>query len=153
MSSFWLNAVIDLLLVIYVLDCVFMGLLILMQRSKQDGAGTAFGGSGVQEIIGAGSGPLVKATVWAAALFFILSITLARLYAMRESSAVPISSVQQELEKTVAPATPSASAAPATPAPSGTATPLEPSNTATLTPAPAATSTTTPAKPAAPATK
>ncbi len=120
MSSFWLNSLIDLLLVIYVLDCFFMGLVILMQRSKQDGAGTAFGGSAVTEIIGAGSGPLVKATVYAAAIFFILSISLARLYAIRESSISPTSSVQMELEK-AALAAPSTNAAPATPAPSATA--------------------------------
>ena len=71
MSSFWLNSIIDVLLVIYVLDCLFMGLVILMQRSKQEGLGAAFGGGFTDSIWGAQTSQvLVKATVVAAALFF-----------------------------------------------------------------------------------
>ncbi len=153
MSSFWLNALIDLLLVVYVLDCVFMGLVIMMQRSKQEGLGAAFGGGVTDAIWGAQTSQvLVKATVYAAALFFILSISLARLYSMRESTIVPTSSIQQELEKTSAPAP--ANAVPATtPAPSAptpTATPSASSTPAPVTPAPAPAAPTTPAKPATP---
>ena len=144
MSSFWLNALIDVLLVVYVLDCFFMGLVILMQRSKQEGLGAAFGGGVTDAIWGAQTSQvLVKATVVAAALFFILSISLARLYSVRESAAVPTSSVQQELEKSSLPAVAPTNAAPlTTPAPSA-ATPI---------PIPSASSTNalTPAKPATP---
>jgi preprotein translocase subunit SecG len=124
-----------------------MGLVILMQRSKQEGLGTTFGGSGMQDLFGAQtSNVLVKATVFAAALFFILSISLARLYSMRESSAVPASSVQQELEK-------SAATTPVTPAPTN-AVPLTPPTatapSATTTPVPAASSGNTAAPGAAP---
>jgi preprotein translocase subunit SecG len=122
MSEFWTSALFDLLLVIYVLDCCFMGLIIMMQRSKQEGLGAAFGGGFTDSIWGAQTSQvLVKATVWAAALFFILSICLARLSAHRASLDQHGSSVQMELEKSAAatPAPAKTNAAPVTaPAPS-----------------------------------
>ena len=115
MSSFWLNLTIDFLLVIFILDCLFMGLVIMMQRSKQEGLGAAFGGGVTDAIWGAQTSQvLVKGTVYAAALFFILSISLARLYSMRESEGPQASTVQQELEKSAAPAPAPTSAASAT---------------------------------------
>jgi preprotein translocase subunit SecG len=141
MSSFWLNTLIDFLLVIFVIDCVFMGLVIMMQRSKQEGLGAAFGGGFTDSIWGAQTSQvLVKATVYAAALFFILSISLARLYSIRESTAAPTSSVQAVLEQA------STNAAPATAhAPSATAPTNAPSaNTATPAPAAAPAKTATP---------
>jgi preprotein translocase subunit SecG len=139
----WLNITIDVLLFVYVADCIFMGLVIMMQRSKQEGLGAAFGGSGMQDIFGAQTSQvLVKATVVAAALFFILSVTLARLYSMREATPAPTSSVQTELEKASIPAvTPTNAApvtAPATTIPTATTTPvpMPPVNsTSTATPA------------------
>jgi len=143
MSSFWLNATIDVLLVIYVLDCLFMGLVILMQRSKQEGLGAAFGGGVTDALWGAQTSQvLVKATVVAAVIFFMLSITLARLYSMREATPVPTSSVQQELEKASTPAVTPTNAAPVT-VPTATTTPVP-------MPAASSTSTATPAKPATP---
>ena len=54
------------LLTVYVLDCAFMGLVIMMQRSKQEGLGAAFGGGFTESVFGAQtSNVLVKATVWA----------------------------------------------------------------------------------------
>jgi len=145
MSNFWLNATIDVLLVVYVLDCLFMGLVIMMQRSKQEGLGAAFGGGFTDSIWGAQTSQvLVKATVVAAALFFILSITLARLYSMREATPLPTSSVQTELEKASVPAVAPTNAAPVT-------TPAVPTATATPVPAPAATTSTTTPAPAKPA--
>jgi len=127
----WLNITIDILLFIYVVNCLFMGLVILMQRSKQEGLGAAFGGGVTDAIWGAQTSQvLVKATCVAATLFFILSITLARLYSMREAAPVPTSSVQQELEKASTPATtvPTATTTPVpapttAPAPAKSATP------------------------------
>ncbi|HEX4139082.1 MAG TPA: preprotein translocase subunit SecG [Candidatus Methylacidiphilales bacterium] len=133
MSTFWLDTVIDFLLAIYVMDLLFMGLVIMMQRSKQEGLGAAFGASPMQDMFGAQtSAVLVKATVYAAALFFILSISLARLYSMREATPAPTSSVQQELEKSLAPTPASTNAAPVT-------TPATTAPTATTTPVPAPT--------------
>jgi preprotein translocase subunit SecG len=114
MQPFWTRALFDVLLAIYVIDCLFMGLVIMMQRSKQEGLGAAIGGGFMQEFAGAQtSAVLVRATVYAAALFFILSITLARLSSTSGSGPAPISSVQQELEKSLAPTLAPTNAAPA----------------------------------------
>ncbi len=141
MNPFWTNILIDLLLVVYVIDCVFMGLVIMMQRSKQEGLGAAFGGGLTESVWGAQTSQvLVKATVWAAVIFFILSITLARLYSHRAAMMNPASSVQQQLLMPVAPPA-STNAAPLTaPANASPATPMvapvPPASNATPAPAP-----------------
>jgi preprotein translocase subunit SecG len=158
---FWTNFTIDILLFLYVIDCIFMGFVIMMQRSKQEGLGAAFGQSVAGEMFGTGvSSVLVKATVWATIFFFCLSILLARLYAHRDVMMDAASPVQQELMKpVVAPA----AAATTTPAvlPNTTTNsagqPVVPTATQVAPSAPAASATpassATPAKPAAPATK
>jgi preprotein translocase subunit SecG len=104
---FWTNLAIDFLLFFYVLDCAFMGLVIMMQRSKQEGLGAAFGGGFTESVFGAQtSNVLVKATVWAAIIFFGLSITLARLYSHLDVMEQKGSPVQQLLAKPVMPAKP-----------------------------------------------
>ena len=137
---FWTNTLIDVLLFLYVIDCLFMGLVIMMQRSKQEGLGAAFGGGFTESVWGAQTSQvLVKATVWAAIFFFILSITLARLYSHRATLLEEGSPVQQELLKPVAPGT--AALAPSTPTNSAgqpvtpTATPMT-STPAPVTPVP-----------------
>src|SRR5471030_2970412 len=102
---FWTNTAINILLFLYVIDCLFMGFVIMMQRSKQEGLGAAFGGGFTESVWGAQtSNVLVKATVWAAIIFFILSISLARLYSNRAALVEKGSAVQLELSKPVAPA-------------------------------------------------
>jgi len=149
---FWTNLLIDVLVVIYVIDCIFMGLVIMMQRSKQEGLGAAFGGGFTESVWGAQTSQvLVKATVYAAIIFFALSIILARLYTNRNAMIEHGSAVQQELLK--AEAAPAKPATPAATTPTTTVpTPVPPTATpssATTTPAPAA----APAKPATPANK
>jgi len=95
----------------------------MMQRSKQEGLGAAFGGGFTDSVWGAQtSNVLVKATVWLAALFFIISIGLARLYSYRSSVEHEMSPVQQELLQPVAPVKPAPAAAAVVP----TATPMKP---------------------------
>jgi protein translocase SecG subunit len=139
---FWTNTAIDILLFFYVIDCVFMGLVIMMQRSKQEGLGAAFGSGMMSDTFGAQTSQvLVKATVWAAIFFFILSISLARLYSVRATFMEKGSPVQQELLKPVAPVQPAASTlAPAVSpgAPTNSASqPVAPSSTP-VTPVPVA---------------
>ena len=128
---FWTNILIDILLVVYVIDCIFMGLVIMMQRSKQEGLGAAFGGGFTESIWGAQtSNVLVKATVWAAIIFFGCSISLARLYSHRAALSTEASPILQELTQPVPakPTTPKDSAGlPVVP----TATPMTPSSTNT----------------------
>jgi preprotein translocase subunit SecG len=145
---FWTNALIDILLFFFVIDCMLMCLVILMQRSKQEGLGAAFGGGLTESVWGAQtSNVLVRGTVWMAAIFFILSISLARLYTYRASVMEKASPVQEELMKAAAPA------APTNAPPAGALTPPAAPATAPIvppaTPAPAAPSPATPDKPAA----
>jgi len=154
---FLTNTAIDILLFFYVIDCAFMGLVIMMQRSKQEGLGAAFGGGFTESVWGAQtSNVLVKATVILAATFFVVSISLARLYTVRThlmQKEAPSSLQEQLLKPTVPMTATNATGAPVVP----TATPMTPA-----TPAPAATNaapaTMSAAKPAAatnaaPATK
>jgi preprotein translocase subunit SecG len=113
MNTFWTDAVIDVLLFVYVVDCIFMGLVIMMQRSKQEGLGAAFGGGFTESVWGAQTSQvLVKATVGATILFFILSISLARLDSHRAVLMDEGSAVQQQLLKPVIPAKPAGSTTP-----------------------------------------
>jgi preprotein translocase subunit SecG len=145
---FWTNFTIDVLLVLFVLDCAFMCLVIMMQRSKQEGLGAAFGGGFTESVWGAQTSQvLVKATVWCAALFFIISISLARLYSHR--SALEEQSgghIQQELMKPVAPAI--SAPIPATPTTNAPAAAMAPTTNAPVT-VPVTNAPTVPDKPAA----
>ena len=133
MNAAWTNILIDVLLFFFVIDCAFMGLVIMMQRSKQEGLGAAFGGGITDSVWGAQtSNVLVRATVWAAIIFFVLSILLARLYSHRATLTEEGSSVQQQLALPLAkPPTPAPVApAPVTPvAPTTATTPASPATT------------------------
>jgi preprotein translocase subunit SecG len=74
----WLSISINLLLVIFVVVCLLMTLLILMQRPKQEGLGAAFGGGVTDQVFGARTtNVLQRGTVYLASLFFILALALA----------------------------------------------------------------------------
>jgi len=148
----WINIAIDFLLFLFVIDCVLMCLVVLMQRSKQEGLGAAFGGSMMSDTFGAQTSQvLVKATVWLAATFFILSILLAHLYSQKATMKEKGSPLQQELMQTVAPATkPAADATTSTPA-AANAAPATSAPAAAM--APATTNAVVPASPAKPTGK
>jgi preprotein translocase subunit SecG len=79
-----MDIVIIILRVALVLLCLFMGLIILMQRTKQEGLGAAFGSSMTDSVFGAQTtNVLVKATVWCAVVFFVLVLSLDALLARR----------------------------------------------------------------------
>lgn len=74
----WLSISINLLLVVFVIVCLLMTLLILMQRPKQEGLGAAFGAGVTDQVFGARTtNVLQRGTVYLGSLFFILSLTLA----------------------------------------------------------------------------
>jgi len=139
----WTNIAIDVLLFFFVLVSVLMCLIVLMQKSKQEGLGAAFGGGMMQDVMGTGTSAfLVRTTVILAALFFILSISLARLYSHKASLSQKGSPLQQQLMQ---PTAPSSSASPAP----TTTTPATPSSSAS--PAPTTTTPVTPSASASPA--
>jgi len=85
----WLNILIYVLLAIYVIICVLMMLVILMQRSKQDGLGAAFGGGMMDSAFGPSTSVvLVKSTVTLSVIYFVITLTLAWLYAFTTPSSV-----------------------------------------------------------------
>jgi preprotein translocase subunit SecG len=111
-----------LLVTLYVLTCLVLSLVILLQQGRGGDIASAFGGSGSQAAFGARSGAtlLTKATTVAAVLFMILALTL---------SIIGQHGGRSVVSGTSAPA-PVRPAAPATPAPA-------PANSAPATPAPA----------------
>ena len=132
---FWTDIAINTLLFFYVIDALLMCLVVLMQRSKQEGLGAAFGGGFTESVWGAQTSQvLVKATVWLAFLFFALSIALARLYSHRETLMEKGSPVQQELLKPIAHVQPAPAAVPVVPA--TPPAPVAPASSAPVPPAP-----------------
>jgi preprotein translocase subunit SecG len=128
---FWTNFIIDVLLVVFVVACPLMWLVILMQRSKQEGLGAAFGGGFTDSVWGAQtSNVLVKTTVILASTFFVISIALARLYTYQAGVQQKPSSLQQDLLKPVPMTATNASGTPVVP----TATPMTTSASAAKTP-------------------
>jgi preprotein translocase subunit SecG len=74
----WLSITINLLLVVFVIVCLLMTLLILMQRPKQEGLGAAFGSGVTDQVFGARTtNVLQRGTVYLGTLFFLISLALA----------------------------------------------------------------------------
>ena len=69
---------IGLFTVLLILDCLVLGLLVLMQLPKKDaGVGMAFGGGTADALFGAGSGNLLtQLTKYTAVFFFVLVLVL-----------------------------------------------------------------------------
>ena len=110
----WLSISIHLLLVVFVVVCLLMTLLILMQRPKQEGLGAAFGGGVTDQVFGARTtNVLQRGTVYLGSLFFILSLTLAVLIGIqnRKTSLLKSKEEAAKVEET-APAAPPADAMP-----------------------------------------
>ncbi|CAF0692518.1 preprotein translocase subunit SecG [Candidatus Methylacidithermus pantelleriae] len=90
-----LNLLIGFFWILYLFICLLLVFIILMQRSRQEGLGAAFGSSVTEAIFGAQtSSVLIKATAWLAGMFFTLAIILAFLLGQRELAR---SSVQKRL--------------------------------------------------------
>lgn len=102
----WLTISINLLLVIFVIICILMTLMILMQRPKQEGLGAAFGGGMTDQMFGARTtNVLQRGTVWFASLFFVLALTLAVLIGMKNSrtESLVVAEEPEEAETTTPP--------------------------------------------------
>lgn len=165
----WLSISINLLLVIFVIVCLLMTLLILMQRPKQEGLGAAFGSNVTDQVFGARTtNVLQRGTVYLGSLFFILSLTLAVLIGhknkketLRKEEVAKVEQAAKADEKPVEPAPPTSLAeelpdappaetpATETPAPAD-AQPAPETTPPVETPAPPAEETTPPAEPTTP---
>ncbi|MCX7914890.1 MAG: preprotein translocase subunit SecG [Verrucomicrobiae bacterium] len=119
-----MSIIIGLLTAIHILVAVFLVFLVLMQKSKDQGIGAAFGGAATEAVFGGGTTTaLVRMTIWCACIFLGCSLLLAILHARRDAGASR-SVLQRVVEETptapvsqvpVLPATPTASASPALP--------------------------------------
>ncbi|WP_052573745.1 preprotein translocase subunit SecG [Haloferula sp. BvORR071] len=104
LASTGLDITINLLLVVFVLVCLLMSMIILMQRPKNEGLGAAFGSGATDQLFGAQTtNVLQRGTVYLASAFFILTLTLAVLITKRNAS-------HQSLVGQVAPPVPEAPA-------------------------------------------
>jgi preprotein translocase subunit SecG len=120
-----MSILIGLLTAVHVLVALFVILLVLMQKSSDQGVGAAFGGGMTETVFGAGTTTaLVRMTIWCAGLLLITTLALAVLHSHRtKTGAFPFAS------QPPAPATPN----------TGTTTP------STVAPAPSAPSQQAPA--------
>jgi protein translocase SecG subunit len=91
-----------LITIFLILDCLLLGLLILIQLPKKEaGVGVAFGGGATDALFGAGSGTaLSNLTKYTATAFFILVIILSMLNAHAQHANT--SDLQQQLNKQAA---------------------------------------------------
>lgn len=130
---------------IYVLVCLFLLLVVLLQQGKGGDMASAFGGSGSQAAFGARAGAtiLTKATTIAAVLFMVGALALAILGRRGPGSVVSGTAAPVPAE------TPAAQTTPASPAPE--TTPASPA-AQTTPPAPATPAAPPPADAPAPAT-
>ncbi|MDZ4816055.1 MAG: preprotein translocase subunit SecG [Verrucomicrobiota bacterium] len=82
-----MNILINILLGVNLIVCILMIVIILMQRSKSDGVGAAFGGGAMDATFGSDTGNVLSsATVWLAGTFFALTLTLSLLFAHRSGT-------------------------------------------------------------------
>jgi preprotein translocase subunit SecG len=104
------------LIAVYVLTCLVLSLVILLQQGRGGDIASAFGGSSSQAAFGARSGAtlLTKATSIAAVLFMLFALALSVLGQRGTGSVV---------SGTPAPPPATAKPAPATPAPAAPSTP------------------------------
>lgn len=105
----WLPISINLLLVLFVIVCLLMVLLILMQRPKQEGLGAAFGANVTDQVFGARTtNVLQRGTVYLGSSFFILALVLSALVGrlnQRESLLKPKTAETKVEKKEEAPKT------------------------------------------------
>jgi len=106
-----MNLLINFCLVVFVLVCLLMMLVILMQRPKSEGLGAAFGSGVTENIFGAQTtNVLVKFTAWLAGIFFALTLAVSILNAHKGTADTAF---RRELMKSQA--APQSSPAPAAP--------------------------------------
>ncbi|TAG11109.1 MAG: preprotein translocase subunit SecG [Verrucomicrobia bacterium] len=80
----WLTISIHLLTVLFVVICLLMILVVLMQRPKQEGLGAAFGGGVTDQVFGARTtNVLQRGTVYLGSGFFLIALLLAILIGIR----------------------------------------------------------------------
>lgn len=97
MMTFFIYA----LTTILVLCCLLLIGVVLLQRPRSEGLGSAFGGGMTESMFGAGtSDVLSRFTIWMAGAFFVITILLAVLMSHRDGGKV--SELQEKLQAAAA---------------------------------------------------
>jgi preprotein translocase subunit SecG len=79
-----MSILIGILTAVHVLVALFMIVLVLMQKSSEQGVGAAFGGGMTETVFGAGTTTaLVRMTIWCACLLLATTLILAVLHSHR----------------------------------------------------------------------
>jgi preprotein translocase subunit SecG len=79
-----MSILIGILTAIHVLVALFLIVLVLMQKSSEQGIGAAFGGGMTETVFGAGTtSALVRMTIWCAGLLLATTLILAVLHSHR----------------------------------------------------------------------
>jgi preprotein translocase subunit SecG len=77
----WVTLITGILLTVHVVVSLFLILIILMQRPRSEGLGTAFGSAVTDTLFGSGAGNvLTKITTWFSVVFFATTLCLAYIY-------------------------------------------------------------------------
>lgn len=141
-----MSILIVILTAIHVVVALFVILLVLMQKSSEQGVGAAFGGGMTETVFGAGTTTaLVRMTIWCACLLLATTLILAVLHSHRTRTGGSL------MRRTLA-TTPAAPTGPATepsafPLASQPTAPVAP-NTGSTTPSTAVPAPTAPTQPA-----
>lgn len=110
-----MSIILSLLIALHVLVCAFMILVVLMQRPRSEGLGSAFGGGITDNVFGSQTtNVLAKFTTWLGIAFFAITLLLSILTAKANSGK---SAIQNKLLSEPVPA------AVSTPAPAPVSTP------------------------------
>ncbi len=122
-SSYMIRVLLPFLLTLHVGVCVLLVIVVLMQRPRSEGLGTAFGGGMTENIFGAQtSHVLAKFTTYLGAIFFALTLLLAIVYAKSSGGKSPVQKEMEMLSQQLKAPT-------ATPALSPSSTAAEPTHT------------------------
>lgn len=123
-----MNILIWLLTGVHVLVALVLIVLVLMQKSSDQGVGAAFGGNVTETVFGGSITPLVKMTIWCAGIMLATTLLLATLHARRGDTGERgslVNKLQQTAPSAPAPVAP-APVAPVTPAPAPAPAPAAP---------------------------
>jgi preprotein translocase subunit SecG len=79
-----MNILIGFLTVIHILVAAVLIVLVLMQKSQDQGVGAAFGGQMTETVFGGSITPLVRMTIWCACILLATTLILAVLHSRRD---------------------------------------------------------------------
>lgn len=100
----WVTIITDTLLTIHIIVSLFLILIILMQRPRSEGLGTAFGSAVTDTLFGSGAGNvLTKITTWFAVLLFATTLSLAYIYSHHRPTRTGLGEKLKASEQNVTP--------------------------------------------------